>query len=157
MSAPSEEHRRLHRFAGEWSGEEMIYASGQDRGGRASSRATARIELGGFLVVTDYIEERVGAAEYRGHGVYGWDSAARVYTMHWFDSMGSQPAAPARGQWGQPTDLEAELVFEQRTHGGYARYTYRFTAEDVYVFRIENARDGRDWRPFMEGKYRRIG
>ncbi len=156
MSNPSEEHRKLYRLAGEWAGEEMIYASGQDRGGRASSRASSRIELDGHFVVSDYVEEREGVPPYRGHGIYGWDTAARTYTMHWFDSMGSIPATVARGQWGMRNDVEAELSFEQRTHQGYARYVYRFTSEDVYVFRIESSRDGRDWRPFMEGKYRRI-
>jgi hypothetical protein len=157
MFRPSDEHRRLHRLAGEWAGEEMIYASGPDRGGRASSRASVQVILDGYFVVSDYIEEREGAPAYRGHGVYGWDPAARTYTMHWFDSMGSVPLQAARGQWGLKNDVEQELVFEHRTHEGYARYTYRFTSDDVYIFRIESSRDAKDWRPFMEGKYRRAG
>jgi hypothetical protein len=130
----------------------MIYPSPLDRGGRATARVACRIDLDGFFVVSDYAEEREGAPLYRGHGVFGWDPAARIYTMHWFDSMGSIPATVARGIWRDDTD---ELVFEQRTSQGYARYGYRFTAPDVYVFRIESSRDGRDWRPFMEGKYKR--
>jgi hypothetical protein len=159
MSKLSDEHRRLHRLAGEWSGAEMIYATPGDPGGRAASRTTARVDMGGHFVVSDYVEERDGAPPYHGHCIYGWDGGARSYTMSWFDSMGSFPAQPARGQWRleSAADPFGELVFEQRTHQGYARYTYRFTAEDVYLFRIESSRDGRDWRPFMEGKYRRIG
>jgi hypothetical protein len=157
MSKLSPEHQRLHRLAGEWTGEEMIYASPSDRGGRASSRAIVRVEMDGFFIVSDYVEEREGAPLYRGHGVYGWDPAARAYTMHWFDSMGSMPATVARGQWIVRGDSDEELTFEQRTHQGYARYSYRFTnADDVYIFRIESSRDGRAWLPFMEGKYRRV-
>jgi hypothetical protein len=149
------EHAKLHRFAGEWLGEGMVYASPGDPGGRASSHTIARVDLDGFFVISDYVEEREGAAPYRGHGIYGWDGQA--YTMSWFDSMGSFPTAAARGQWNEPT---GELVFEQRTHQGYARYTYRFTGIDVYLFRIESShagRGGREFRPFMEGKYKRVG
>jgi hypothetical protein len=156
MSKLGPEHTKLHRLAGEWLGEEMVYPSGGDPGGRASSHTIARVELDGFFVVTDYVVERVGAAPYRGHGIYGWDAVSATYTMHWFDSLGSFPTTVARGRWTEAGDL----VFEQRTHQGYARYVYKFapsTASDVYVFRIESSRDGRDYRPFMEGKYRRVG
>ena len=168
MSRVGPEHTRLHRLAGEWLGEEMVYPSGPDRGGRASSHTIARIELDGCFVVTDYVEEREGAVPYRGHGIYGWDAQSQTYTMHWFDSMGSFSTTVARGQWNEAT---GELAFEQRTHQGYARYVYRFpspaggggpgtsggTGSDVYLFRIESSRDGRDFRPFMEGKYKRVG
>ena len=157
MSKLAPEHTKLHRLAGEWLGEEMVYPSGADPGGRASSHTIGRIELDGFFVATDYVEEREGAAPYRGHGIYGWDAASASYTMHWFDSMGSFPTTVARGQWTEPG---GELTFEQRTHQGYARYVYRFagaTGLDVYLFRIECSRDGREYRPFMEGKYKRVG
>jgi hypothetical protein len=158
MSKLTDEHRRLHRLAGDWTGEEMLYPSPPDHGGRASSRCTTRVALDGFFVMSDYVEEREGAPLYRGHGVYGWDPTARVYTMHWFDSMGSMPSTVARGHFAPAIEDggEAELVFEQRTHQGYARYGYRFVGVDVYLFRIESSRDGREWRPFMEGKYRRV-
>jgi len=158
MSKVGPEHTRLHRLAGEWLGEEMVYASATDPGGRASSHTIARVDLDGFFVVTDYVEEREGAVPYRGHGIYGWDAQSASYTMCWFDSMGSFPTTVARGQW-KWTDAEpgGELAFEQRTHQGYARYVYRFTGVEVYLFRIESSRDGRDYRPFMEGKYKRVG
>jgi hypothetical protein len=153
------EHTKLHRLAGEWLGEEMVYPAGDDRGGRASSHTIARIGLDGFFVFTDYVEEREGVVPYRGHGVYGWDAQTAAYTMHWFDSMGSYPTTVARGRWSEtsPASDVAELAFEQRTHQGYARYVYRFAGIDVYLFRIESSRDGREYRPFMEGKYKRVG
>jgi hypothetical protein len=154
MKKLASEHTRLHRLAGEWLGEEMVYPAGGDRGGRASSHTIARLALDGFFIFTDYVEEREGAVPYRGHGVYGWDAQSGAYTMHWFDSMGSFPTTVARGRWNE---AEAELAFEQRTHQGYARYVYRFAGVDVYLFRIESSRDGRDYRPFMEGKYKRVG
>ena len=156
MSNPGPEREKLHRLAGEWLGEGMVYPSPGDPGGRASSHTIARIALDGFFVLSDYVEEREGAVPYRGHGVYGWDGADASYTMAWFDSMGSYPAMPARGRYSEAAGA-GEFVFEQRTHQGYARFVYRFVGTDVYLFRIESSRDGRDFRPFMEGKYKRVG
>ena len=42
---PLEEHRKLAVFAGEWSGEEMVYPSRWTAGGPATSRVTARASL----------------------------------------------------------------------------------------------------------------
>jgi hypothetical protein len=167
------EHAKLRTLVGEWLGEEMVYPSGSDRGGRASSHTIARPELDGFFVVADYVEEREGAVPYRGHCVYGWDPQSATYTMHWFDSMGSFPTTVARGKWtdrerapeavasaapaNRAQEHDGTLTFEQRTHHGYARFIYEFIGIDVYLFRIESSKDGRDYRPFMEGKYRRVG
>jgi hypothetical protein len=153
MTEITAHHQKLHVLAGVWSGEEMVYPQGSDRGGRASSRVEAKIALGGLFVIADYVEERAGAAEYRGHGVYGYDALHKSYSMHWFDSMGSVPSTVTRGKWEG-----ARLVFEHRTHEGYARYTYELDGDGAaYKFRIENSRDCQEWTPFMEGKYRRIG
>jgi hypothetical protein len=149
---PTEHHRKLYALAGSWSGEEMIYPTPGDRGGRASARVESRVSLDGFFLFTDYVEEREGAAPYSGHGVFGWDDALRTFTMHWFDSMGSLPATAARGKWEGSV-----LTFEQRTHEGYARYIYVFESSDRYLFRIESSKDGREWLPFVEGRYRRAG
>src|SRR5450755_1123349 len=51
--APLEEHRKLAAFAGEWSGEEVVYPSRWNAGGPATSRVTARIDLNGFYLIQD--------------------------------------------------------------------------------------------------------
>ena len=45
---PLEEHRKLAAFAGEWTGEEMVYPSRWTAGGPATSHVTARIDLNGL-------------------------------------------------------------------------------------------------------------
>src|SRR4029079_8031956 len=93
----TESHRRLERLAGDWMGEELLFPSPWDpKGGPAISRLTAHMGLDGFFLVTDYVQERDGRISYRGHGLYGWDAQQGVYTMHWFDSMGSGPGQGAR-------------------------------------------------------------
>ena len=47
LAAPTllDEHRKLAAFAGEWSGEEMVYPSRWTEGGPATSKVNARIDL----------------------------------------------------------------------------------------------------------------
>jgi len=151
MPKPQEQHRKLQALAGSWSGEETIHPSPWDpKGGPAKGRIEARMELGGFFLITDYVEERGGQVGYRGHGVFGYDAAEKCYTMHWFDSMGSPCPAPARGVWEGD-----RLTFQQRSPMGHARYTYTLEGEGRYSFRIENSQDGERWTPMMDGRYTR--
>ncbi|MFN7973494.1 MAG: DUF1579 family protein [Acidobacteriota bacterium] len=150
MPQVSAEHRKLESLAGSWAGEETLFPSPWDaKGGTAMGRITARIDLDGFFLVTDYVEERGGKVSYRGHGVYGWDKGS--YTMHWFDSMGSPCNAPAKGTWEGNV-----LTFQSESPMGKARYIYTFEDKDRHTFRIENSQDGKTWMPFMEGRYKRV-
>src|ERR1700753_328487 len=57
---PLEEHRKLAVFAGEWSGEEMVYPSRWTDGGPATSTVSARVALNGFYLIQDPIQKRDG-------------------------------------------------------------------------------------------------
>jgi len=146
-----DEHRKLKTLAGNWVGEEKIHPSPWDpRGGHATSRFQARVDLDGFFVVADYVQERGGQAVYRGHGVFGYDQGQKSYTMHWFDSMGGGAPAPVLGKWEGN-----RLRFEGSHPMGHSRYTYVFEGGDLYGFTIEGSQDGATWAPFIEGKYTR--
>src|SRR6201992_3468931 len=60
LAAPSplEEHRKLAAFAGEWSGEEMVYPSRWTQGGPATSRVSARMALNGFYLIQGSVQMR---------------------------------------------------------------------------------------------------
>jgi hypothetical protein len=110
-----------------------------------------KVDLDGFFVVSDYVGEKDGQTIFKGHSVFGWDSQANNVVWYWFDSMGSPPAAPARGVWDGDT-----LVLRSSSPMGEGRYTYRFEGKDRYYFSIENSRDGaKSWQKFMEGNYKR--
>jgi hypothetical protein len=151
MPKPNENHRKLHRFAGKWIGEEKLEPSPWGPGGPAVGRNETTVALDGLFVISDYVEETGGTVSFRGHSVYGWDERAENVTWYWFDSMGESPAAPARGTWDGDT-----LVLRSSHPGGEGRYTYRFEGNDRYTFRLENSFDGgKTWVKFMEGTYRR--
>jgi hypothetical protein len=110
-----------------------------------------RLDLDGFFVVQDYVEEKDGRVAFRGHGVFGYDAQAGTYAWYWVDSMGFVPDAPARGQWQGDT-----LLLEKTTPRGRARYLHRISPEGSYEFSIESSFDGgATWLKFMSGTYRR--
>jgi len=151
MPTVQEQHRKLQALAGSWTAEETLSPSPWDpKGGAATARVETRVDLDGFFVMTDYVQQRNGQVSYRGHGVFGWDPSEKCYTMNWFDSMGSPSNAPARGRWEGNT-----LTFEQRTPMGHGRYIYTFEKDGQYRFQIENSQDGKQWQKFMDGKYTR--
>jgi hypothetical protein len=152
MPRPSKHHEKLHFFAGTWIGEEQLSPSPWGPGGVALGRYIGRVDVDGFFLLQDYVEERDGRVVYRGHGVFGWDERDQTYTWYWVDSLGSAPSAPSRGRW-----VDDMLVFEHAPVGAQrGRYTYRITGEDSYHFTIENSEDGgQTYRLFLEADYHR--
>jgi len=151
MPTVTDQHRKLSALAGTWTGQETLHPSPWDaKGGTATARITSRTDLDGFVVITDYVQERNGQVSYRGHGIFGWDPGEKCYTMHWFDSMGSPCNTPARGRWEGN-----KLSFDQRSPMGHSRYTYTFEKDGQYKFSIENSQDGKQWSTFMDGGYTR--
>ena len=114
-----------------------------------SGNRDLRIDLDGFFVVQDYVEEKDGQTVFRGHGVFGYDAQAKEYCWFWVDSMGFVPAAPSRGRWEGDT-----LTFRSVSPQGEGRYTYRFQSDRRYSFRLENSFDGgKTFTLMMEGTY----
>lgn len=120
-------------------------------GGVAHGRYTMRVDIDGFFVIQDYIQEIDGKVSYRGHGVYGWNAAEKLYTWYWVDSMGQVPF-PSLGVW------EGETLQFQHASGGErrGRYTIRFESDDTFEFQIENSMDaGKTWQAYLQARYKR--
>src|ERR1700710_1742492 len=96
---PLEEHRKLAVFAGEWSGDEMVYPSRWTAGGPAKAHVTARIDLNGFYLIQDARQTRDGKELFASHGVFTYDREDRLYKLFWHDSLGYSPPSPASGGW----------------------------------------------------------
>jgi hypothetical protein len=152
MPQPNEHHTKLHRLAGTWIGEETLSPSPWGPGGRTTGRYTGRVDIDGFFVIQDYVQEKQGQITYRGHGIFGWDDRQKSYIWYWIDSMGEVPPSPSRGQWQGDT-----LMFEHEPMGDRrGRYTFQFPDQSSYRFKIENSQDGgKTWQVFMEATYRK--
>jgi Protein of unknown function (DUF1579) len=151
MPMVTEQHTRLHVFAGDWVGEETMAPSPWGGGGPAVGRYTGRLVCDGFFVAQEYAQERDGAVSFRGHGLFGYDVPQERFAWFWVDSMGSVPRQPAWGTWSGNT-----LQFTSQSPEGSGRYTFVFDGSDRYEFRLENSFDGgSSWQTFMTGLYRR--
>ena len=153
MPKVSDEHKKLHRLAGTWEGEEKMEASPWGPAGMAKGRYTNRVDLDGFAVIQDYTQETGGKITFRGHGVFGIDSQAKDVHWYWVDSTGHWPPGPARGKWDGNT-----LVLTSTSAQGQGRYTFRFEGNEQLEFRLENSFDGgASWKLFMSGRFKKIG
>ncbi len=111
---PLEEHRKLAVFAGEWTGEEMVYPSRWTEGGPATSQVIARIDLNGFYLIQDTRQVRDGKESFRTHGVFTYDRDDRLYKLFWHDSLGYYRAvAGLRRLERQGADPGARLAARQ--------------------------------------------
>jgi len=112
---------------------------------------TYKVDLDGFFVTGDYVEEQDGNVVYRGHSAFGWDDQQKNYVWWWLDSMGSIPPTPSRGKWEGNT-----LIFESQGEKGQSRYTLKFLGDGKYQMVLENKFPGqKDFTSFMEGTYAR--
>ena len=151
MPKPKDQHKKLHALVGEWKGREIFHPMPWDpSGGEAVSTTTTRLGLDGFFIIMDTEQKRGGVVSYRGHGVFGYDMFQNKYTMHWFDTMGCDPGAPAIGTWEGN-----KLKLQNRHQMGYGRFAYEFVDDNTYLFKMEMSSDGQNWTPFMDGTYKR--
>ena len=148
---PTEEHRRLKVFAGEWSGEEMVYPSRWTQGGPAISRVTARIDLNGFYLIQDVRQMRDGQESFATHALFTYDRDDRLYKLFWHDSLGYFPPSPASGSWVGNT-----LTLVRGSLRGNARHVYEIVDDNNYSMKIQFSPDAEGWSDVLTGVYKRI-
>ena len=147
---PTEEHRRLAAFAGEWNGEETVYPSRWVAGGPATARVTARIDLNGFYLIQDTKQFRDGKETFATHAVFTYDREDRLYKLFWHDSLGYFAPAPASGGWKGKT-----LTLVRGSLRGNARHVYEVVDADTYTMKIQFSPDSEGWADVLTGIYRR--
>jgi hypothetical protein len=64
------------------------------RAAKDSSRSQIRVDVDGFFVLQDYVQEKDGKINYRGHGIFGWDDQQKNVIWYWVDPMGFVPPPP---------------------------------------------------------------
>src|ERR1700676_3867361 len=101
LAAPSplQEQRKLAAFAGEWTGEEVVYPSRWTAGGPATSHVVARIDLNGFYLIQDTRQMRDSKESFATHRVFTYGREDPHYTLFLHDSLGYYAPAPPSGGW----------------------------------------------------------
>jgi hypothetical protein len=106
--------------------------------------------LNGFALISDYEQERDGVITNSGHGVLSFDPKDELYTLHWFDSMGSPPETFT----GRFDDDILKLA-----HGGpgmHARLTRDLSEPQHMRMKMEMSRDGATWSTLFDARYKRL-
>src|ERR1700676_252992 len=150
-SKPLEEHRKLAVFAGEWSGEEVVFPSRWNAGGSATSQVTARIALNGFYLIQDTHQTRDGKESFATHGVFTYDREDRHYKLFCHDSVGYYARPPASGGWTGKV-----LTLVRGSLRGNARHVYEILDDNSYSMKIQFSPDAEGWADVLTGVYRRI-
>jgi hypothetical protein len=149
MPRPSAGHEKLELLVGEWEGNENMYPSQWDpKGGVAVGRTRSRMALSGFALISDYEQERDGVITFSGHGVYTYDPKKDLYSLFWFDSMGSPLEVFEGGFTGDVLTL---------AHGApmHARLTWDLSAPGLMRSSMEMSDDGTNWKTLFDAEYRR--
>ncbi len=150
-SSPLPEHARLAAFAGEWSGEEVVFPSRWIDGGPATSHTIARMDLNGFYLIQDGVQTRDGKRSFATHGIFTYDRDDRTYKLFWYDSLGYTPPSPASGGWVGNT-----LTLVRGSLRGNARHVYEIIDDNSYSLKIQFSPDAEGWADVLTGVYRRI-
>lgn len=130
MPSPTDPHRKLHRIAGNWVGDERMHPPPWDpKGGMAVGRVHNRIALDGYVVIQDYEQERDGDLP-RTWNLHGARCRA-LSTLYWFDSVGVPPNI-FKGRFENNI-----LTLTSEGAQGYTRTVFDFTQEKRYQFRME--------------------
>jgi hypothetical protein len=141
----------LAALAGEWVGDEQIATTRWGPGGAATGHISARLELGGRVLVQDYREEREGKVSLQVHAMFTAGPEHDQYSLYWFDSYGFIPSAPATGLWdGQ------RLSFVRSSARGQTRHVYVPDGQDHFGLTLQSSFDGGvSWETVLTADYHR--
>ena len=136
-------------MAGTFESEDRIHPTHWNpEGGTASTRWTGRMELDGAFLIADTEQRSNGEIDFRGHGVFGWDSYHQLFTSHFFSS--------AHGfSWGTGTWDGERLVFDNQIRPQWRDF-YSFS-QDGFQYVLESSSDGgKTWDPYLTSVYHRV-
>lgn len=137
----------LQRLEGVWTGTELVHET--DAPYEASARMVFQTVFDGRFLLCDYVQTAKDRPTSVGHGVFRKDEQSNALTVTWFRS----PAATAT----QQADAVAEgdkPIFIETVDGRTTRTTYSVAMDRLSV-RTECQVKGGEWKPILEGTYRR--
>ena len=140
-------HAELQKLEGVWTGKESVIEDG--RSYEATARLVFQTVFDGRFLLCDYTQNIPDRPMSVGHAVFRRDASTDVLTVTWFRN----PAATSTQQTVAVADGEA-LVFVETTDGHTTRTRYS-TLRDQLSIRTELAIGNDNWKPLLEGTYRR--
>jgi hypothetical protein len=137
----------LQKLEGVWTGKEVVFDG--DGSYEAVARLVFQTVFDGRFLLCDYVQTIPDRPTSVAHGVFRRDADTDALTVTWFRS----PAATSSQQANAVADGDA-LVFTE-TVGGRTTRTRYTTLRDQLSIRTECAIGNDNWKPLLEGSYRR--
>lgn len=137
----------LQKLEGVWTGTERVTDGGQAF--EATARLVFQMVFDGRFLVCDYVQTVPDRPTTVAHGVFRRDDRTDALTVTWFRSPATTPA--------QQADAVADgdkLVFIETIDGRTTRTTYGAQLDKLTI-RTECATGDGEWKPLLEGTYRR--
>jgi len=147
MPKPSPELKKLDYFVGNWATSGDIKPSSMGPGGKWTGSEHYEWMEGGYFLTG--MEEYAGPdGKAKGPAFLGYDTDAKMFTYHAFNSMGEagQATGTLNGDtWVYTSD---EKMGGQSMKG---RYTMKVLSPTSYTMKYEISKDGTSWMTAMEG------
>jgi len=148
MPQPAPEVKKLDYFIGNWTMEGDLKPSVYGPGGKFSGSERNEWMPGGFFLRSDSkMKMPMGSAS--GLAVMGYDSDAKRYTYHDFNSMGEAESATGTLQ-GDTWTWEGQQKVGGKMMNG--RYTVKVISPTSYTLKYEMADEAGNYSTVMEGK-----
>jgi hypothetical protein len=137
----------LEKLEGVWTGKETVIDG--DRSYEATARLVFQTVFDGRFLLCDYMQTVPDRPVSVGHGVFRRDVSTDALTVTWFRS----PAGTSSQQATAVAEGDT-LVFVETVDGRTTRTRYT-PLRDQLSIRTECSAGGDNWKPLLEGSYRR--
>lgn len=155
-SSPTEEHKWLKQFEGEWESESEG-KMGPDQPVMKCKGTMSGKMLGGFWLINDMKGDMMGV-QMHGKQIIGYDTEAKKYVGTWVDNMTNHmwKYSGTVDTSGKILTLEADGPnFTQPGKTSKYRDVYEFKSKDHIVMTSSMQGDDGKWTTFMTGQVRR--
>lgn len=137
----------LEKLEGVWTGKEVVTENGQRY--EATARLVFQALFDGRFLLCDYVQSLPDRATSVAHGVFRKDVGTDALTVTWF----REPAATSTQQ--NHAVAEGDSLTFVETVGGRTTRTKYMTLRDQLTIRTECAAGDDNWKPLLDGTYRR--
>jgi hypothetical protein len=137
----------LQKLEGVWTGKEVVIE--HERRYEATARLVFQTVFDGRFLLCDYVQTIPDRPTSVGHAVFRKDDSTDALTVTWFRN----PSATSTQQANAVAEGDS-LIFIETVAGRTTRTKYT-TLRDHLTIRTECAAGDDNWRPLLEGEYRR--
>ncbi|MCC2616556.1 DUF1579 domain-containing protein [Aestuariibacter halophilus] len=153
----TEEHRLLHRLAGEFSAEMEMFM-GQEQPLRGQGTMHNRLLFDGRYLHQHFQASPMapGQPAFNGEGYWGYNTVSKVFEIVWIDSV-STMLQVERGTFNDWCwDMRGELTDPHSGKPLFKRSLINVDNANEYQMTIQLARQPEQWQTSMEIRYTRI-